>query len=141
MGIHYGMADDEEDKVARRMDYHGIHVIIAARVSALADGGQINITEAIRDAYLQIPEPERPDVVIHDLGMTHLKGLQNPEHLYVVYPKSLGDRHLFQAKEATEGENSPIPPSPRFGSRLSISSIPLTEEGSESEPGMPKATS
>lgn len=86
MGIHFGMADDEEDKVARRMDYHGIHMIIAARVSALADGGQIHITETIKEIVDALPESERPDIAIYDLGLVHLKGLMHPEHLYVVFP-------------------------------------------------------
>jgi adenylate cyclase len=84
MGIHFGMTDDEEDKVARRMDYHGVHMIIAARVSALADGGQIHITDTIREMYTRMPEKEQPNIAIFDLGLTNLKGLPNPEHLYVV---------------------------------------------------------
>lgn len=101
MGIHFGMTDDEEDKVARRMDYHGVHMIIAARVSALADGGQINITDTIRDMYLRTPEKDRPDIAMFDLGLTPLKGLPNPEHLYVVYPKPLADRHKMRSSSVS----------------------------------------
>lgn len=92
MGIHYGIADDEEDKVARRMDYHGIHMIIAARVSALADGGQIHITELVKEMYDALPERERPEMAIYDLGMVNLKGLLTPERLYVVRRNRLSDR-------------------------------------------------
>lgn len=133
MGVHFGMADDEEDKVARRMDYHGIHMIIASRVSALADGGQINITETIRDAFLQLPERERPDVVIYDVGMTPLKGLQNPEHLFVVYPRPLAERH--QMRRDSIG-NTRVD---RFTSQLSTLSIaeePTEETVSEADTRM-----
>jgi adenylate cyclase len=91
MGIHFGAADDEEDKVARRMDYYGIHVIIAARISALADGGEINITSSVLEFYQE--QKEFLDVELFDLGLKNLKGLPNPEHLYVLYPKQLAERH------------------------------------------------
>jgi adenylate cyclase len=128
MGIHYGMADDEEDKVARRMDYHGIHMIIAARVSALADGGQINITETIRRMFNEAPESERPDCTIIDLGMTPLKGLTNPEHLYVVYPRSLAGRHRLQSDSIKSGEQ----PSPlaKLSTLAIVEETPVDEEAS-----------
>ena len=122
MGVHYGIADDEEDKVARRMDYHGIHMIIAARVSSIADGGQINITETIRDTLLQLPEQEQLDVTIYDLGMTQLKGLQNPEHLYVVYPRQLAERHQMRRETSKSDKLT-----------TQLSTLSIAEESSDVE--------
>lgn len=131
MGIHFGMADDEEDKVARRMDYHGIHMIIAARVSALADGGQINITEAIWRELMALSEQERPDVAVFDLGMTQLKGLTNPEHVLAIYPQGLAERHRVRSDSvksvASDGSGLLIPQL----SALSFSTAECREGGSE----------
>ncbi|ODV61897.1 adenylate cyclase ASCRUDRAFT_33659 [Ascoidea rubescens DSM 1968] len=44
MGIHWGMPVCENDIITKRMDYFGPMVNRAARVSAVADGGQITIS-------------------------------------------------------------------------------------------------
>ncbi len=108
IGIHFGVADDEEDKVARRMDYQGLDMIIARRVSDLADGGQINITNVVYNSIMDLAEVERPDVVIHDLGFSQLKGISQPEHLYVVYPRKLAERHRLT--DGSRRESLPTSP-------------------------------
>lgn len=44
MGIHWGTPVSERDPITRRMDYFGPMVNRAARVSAVADGGQISLS-------------------------------------------------------------------------------------------------
>nr|AAY79378.1 adenylate cyclase [Fusarium proliferatum] len=44
MGIHFGDCVSETDPVTRRMDYFGPMVNKAARISAVADGGQITVS-------------------------------------------------------------------------------------------------
>ncbi|RMZ75018.1 hypothetical protein DV737_g5526, partial [Chaetothyriales sp. CBS 132003] len=123
MGIHWGRPVCEQDPITRRMDYFGPMVNKSARVSAVADGGQITvssdfITEVQRT--LEQHADERRDSVgsqdtisddplvsqirrelrqlssqgfeVKDLGEKKLKGLENPEYIYLMYPHSLVGR-------------------------------------------------
>ena len=124
MGIHWGKPVCEPDPITRRMDYFGPMVNRAARISAVADGGQISvssdaITEIQRtlEAYAEderrdsvgsqdtINEDPRGTVIrrelaqlssqgfeVKDLGEKKLKGLENPEFIYLIYPHSLAGR-------------------------------------------------
>ena len=133
MGIHWGRPVCEQDPITRRMDYFGPMVNKAARVSAVADGGQISvssdyISEIQRTLELyaetgddtekdgkdrrdsaESQQTEREDPMaaqikrelrqlssqgfeVKDLGEKKLKGLENPETIYLMYPHSLAGR-------------------------------------------------
>ncbi|GAA5988222.1 hypothetical protein JCM10908_002119 [Rhodotorula pacifica] len=61
MGIHWGEPVCEADPITRRMDYFGPIVNRAARISAVADGGQISasqdVIEIIQDVVMQQQKP------------------------------------------------------------------------------------
>lgn len=135
MGIHWGRPVCEQDPITRRMDYFGPMVNKAARVSAVADGGQISVSSDFiseiqrtlemyaetgegedgekdpdaRRASIESQTTERDDPMgaqirrelrqlssqgfeVKDLGEKKLKGLENPEFIYLVYPHSLAGR-------------------------------------------------
>lgn len=64
IGIHTGTA------IARDGDYFGRNVAIAARVAALATGGEVLATSGVRDAL-----DEDADVELTPMGEVELKGL------------------------------------------------------------------
>lgn len=70
IGIHCGPA------VERDGDLFGRNVALAARVAGAADGGEILVSEAVRDAV--------PDVPFGDAREVELKGLPGPHRLYPV---------------------------------------------------------
>ena len=124
MGMHYGRPVCEPDPITRRMDYFGPMVNKSARVSAVADGGQITVSSdfiaEVQRTLEQFAEEERRDSVgsqdtvnddplgtqirrelrqlssqgfeVKDLGEKKLKGLENPEYIYLMYPHSLAGR-------------------------------------------------
>ena len=122
MGIHWGKPVCEPDPITRRMDYFGPMVNKAARVSAVADGGQISVsTDAISEirrtfeAFAEDDDrrdsvgSEEDDAVtvqirkelrqihslgfeVKELGEKKLKGLENPEFIYLMYPHGLAGR-------------------------------------------------
>ncbi len=73
MGIHTGTAEERDG------DYFGPVLNRAARIMAAGHGGQILISSATADAVA-------PDGVLSlkDLGVHHLKDLDEPEHVYDV---------------------------------------------------------
>lgn len=95
MGLHWGQMESEVDPVTGRMDYNGVPVIIASRVSSLAQGGQILITKAVYDrvrGYTDVWD----ECEAFDLGLRKLKGIESTEHIYEVYPHELGERRLLE---------------------------------------------
>lgn len=124
MGIHWGRPVCEPDPITRRMDYFGPMVNKAARVSAVADGGQISVsTDAIQEIRRNFDtlqeDDERRDSIgsqdttddpmlaqirkelrqiqstgfeVKELGEKKLKGLENPEFIYLMYPHGLAGR-------------------------------------------------
>ena len=132
MGIHWGRPVCESDPITRRMDYFGPMVNKSARVSAVADGGQISVSsdfiseiqrmlelyadsgdddkdEKERRGSQESQTTERDDPMaaqikrelrqlssqgfeVKDLGEKKLKGLENPEFIYLMYPHSLAGR-------------------------------------------------
>lgn len=125
MGIHWGSPVCEVDPITNRMDYFGPMVNKAARISNEADGGQITVssdylTEIKRcvDAY----QNDRLEDTFHnervaadirremnalsntgfevkELGQRKLKGLENMEYVFVLYPPSLAEREKLRDKE------------------------------------------
>ena len=124
MGIHWGRPVCEQDPITRRMDYFGPMVNKAARVSAVADGGQITVSSdyiaEVQRTLESYAEDDRRDSIgsedtvnddpiaiqirrelrqlssqgfeVKDLGEKKLKGLENPEYIYLMYPHSLASR-------------------------------------------------
>nr|XP_031860394.1 uncharacterized protein CI109_004284 [Kwoniella shandongensis]KAA5527466.1 hypothetical protein CI109_004284 [Kwoniella shandongensis] len=115
MGVHWGAPECERDPITRRMDYYGPMVNRAARINASADGGQlmasqdvINEIAAVReyletsdedavnelqgDMKREINELRRIGLFVKDMGERKLKGLEVPEKLHLLYPKTLSGR-------------------------------------------------
>ncbi|TBU25159.1 adenylate cyclase-like protein [Dichomitus squalens] len=118
MGIHCGTPVCEPDPVTGRMDYFGPMVNRAARVNAVAAGGQImcsaDVTKEINALILNsgpktersyaqpqnaIDAIQRMGVKIFPIGERKLKGLEVPEYLSVLYPADLAARHDLEAFE------------------------------------------
>jgi len=140
MGIHWGTPVCEVDPVTKRMDYFGPMVNRAARISSVADGGQITVSsdfiaeiqrllethiESDRSASLGSEESMQDDAMsqmirrelrslssqgfeVKDLGERRLKGLENPEYIYLMYPHALSSRLVIQQQrsEAEAAANS-----------------------------------
>jgi class 3 adenylate cyclase len=73
IGIHVGPS------VRRGDDLFGRNVAMAARVAGQADGGEILVSEAVRDAV-----DGRPDIELCPPREVELKGLQGTHNLYAV---------------------------------------------------------
>jgi adenylate cyclase len=120
MGIHWGEPLAEPDPVTRRMDYYGPMVNKASRISACADGGQITVSsdfimeiQRCLETYQESTAPTEDsfddDIFarairnelrsltsqgfeVKDMGEKKLKGLENPEYIYSLYPHLLAGR-------------------------------------------------
>ncbi|ODN77508.1 hypothetical protein L202_04679 [Cryptococcus amylolentus CBS 6039] len=115
MGVHWGSPECERDPITRRMDYYGPMVNRAARINASADGGQLMasrdvlneisvfmeylkttdeqaLDELQGDSKREIMELRRIGVEVRDMGDRKLKGLEVPERLHLLYPKTLCGR-------------------------------------------------
>lgn len=73
IGIHMGKS------VRRGDDLFGRNVAMAARVAAQADGGEILVSEVVRDAVREID-----DITVDDGRDTELKGFSGSHRLYAV---------------------------------------------------------
>ena len=83
MGMHTGLAD------VRDGSYVGIDVHRAARIGAVAHGGQVLLSDAVRALVSQDLDPQ---VTLRDLGEHLLKDLDAPERLYQLAIDGLPDR-------------------------------------------------
>lgn len=120
MGIHCGQPVCEPDPVTGRMDYFGPMVNRAARVNAVAAGGQIMCSaDVIKEinarilesgphteyTYLQphaaVDAVRRMGVDIFPVGEVKLKGLEVPENLSILYPSDLAGRQNLEVFETT----------------------------------------
>lgn len=166
MGCHWGNPVCEIDPITRRMDYFGPMMNRTSRISAVADGGQITISADVEaelraleqladsvgdlnpDADDEYETPliaikrdmealKRTGFAISPVGERKLKGLENSEFIYLIYPNQLiGRLHMDRLKlEGThqtqlqaEGVHAPIVPGPE---RIIISDdvriIPLSD--------------
>ena len=83
MGLHSGEPARHED------GYVGLDVHRAARIAAVAHGGQVVLSEAARHLVgSQLP----PGVSLRDLGWHWLKDIEAPERLYQVVAAGLEER-------------------------------------------------
>lgn len=93
IGANFGRPSfSERDPMTHRTDYHGVAVIVAARLEGLAKGGQSLISDAFF-RQLQLEEVELSDYNFVEVGGLQLKGLDSPEFARIVYPVELADRH------------------------------------------------
>ncbi|AEO70098.1 uncharacterized protein THITE_2146951 [Thermothielavioides terrestris NRRL 8126] len=133
MGIHWGEPLAEQDPVTRRMDYLGPVVNKASRVSACADGGQITVSSDFileiqrcletyqetsaedtfdDDPYARAIRSELRSLSsqgfeVKEMGEKKLKGLENPEYIYSLYPHALAgriDQHNLHERAQSESE-------------------------------------
>jgi class 3 adenylate cyclase/streptogramin lyase len=74
MGLHSGAARLEHGR------YHGLSVHRAARISSVAHGGQVLLSESTR--ALLADEEELHEIGFHDLGSLALKGFDRPIRVY-----------------------------------------------------------
>ncbi|KAM0340985.1 hypothetical protein ACHAPU_010217 [Fusarium lateritium] len=142
MGIHFGDCVCETDPVTRRMDYFGPMVNKAARISAVADGGQITVsTDFISEIQRCLETYQDTDrgnasgsedafddetyasairkdlrsltsqgFEVKEMGEKKLKGLENPEVVYSLYPHALAGRiefHTQHEKKEEGGSDKP----------------------------------
>ncbi len=104
MGIHTGEPRCERDPMSGRMDYFGTAVNRAARVGGVGHGGQIVISES---SYSQVQD-DIDDVVVTDLGLISLKGLERPERIRQLQPGSLAER-TFPCLKSQNVKNTNLP--------------------------------
>lgn len=88
IGVHVGPVSSTLDRVTHRMDYYGSSVNRAARITSLAHGGQVLVS----DATWQEIKPDATRFVATRIGEFKLKGLEDPEEITQVLPFSLKER-------------------------------------------------
>ncbi|HEX6062560.1 MAG TPA: adenylate/guanylate cyclase domain-containing protein, partial [Candidatus Limnocylindria bacterium] len=76
MGMHTGEGTPASEKAGA--DYVGIDVHRAARIAAIAHGGQVLVSAATRMLAGELPD----GVALRDLGEHRLKDLTHPEHVF-----------------------------------------------------------
>jgi class 3 adenylate cyclase len=79
IGIHMGTL------VRRGDDLFGRNVAMAARVAGQADGGEILISDSVREAV-----EATPDIQLSTPRVAELKGLRGSHNLYAVTGSNLG---------------------------------------------------
>lgn len=125
MGIHWGRPVCEQDPITSRMDYLGPMVNKTARISGVAFGGQVAVsndflamlwkynaaheralTEPVEQAYnmdaeraleldKRVVQLTNMGFVIVDIGELRLKGIETPENICIVYAGSLRAREFY----------------------------------------------
>jgi predicted ATPase/class 3 adenylate cyclase len=92
-GLHAGV-DERRDN-----DFFGGAVNRAARITSVAHGGQVLLSQAVA-ALVRDRLPA--DVALRDLGSARLRDLASPEHIYqVVHPQLRADFPALRSLEAT----------------------------------------
>lgn len=105
MGIHTGAP------AVRDGGFEGMDVHRAARVMAVAHGGQVLLTDDARRAV-------DPQMCVRDLGFHRLKDLPEPEHLFqLVAPELPGE---FPPLQSLNRSNLPVPGNPLVGRQLEV---------------------
>jgi adenylate cyclase len=167
MGIHWGEPLCEPDPITRRMDYYGPMVNKASRISAIADGGQITVSSDFLSEIQrcfdtfgvsgEAPEESSYDedgfsaairkelrqlsgqgFTVKEMGEIKLKGLENPEVVYTLYPHALLGRMEYHAAHAAGREvaeaAAAIPPGATIGGEGKPAQLsPGSEPGFEPE--------
>jgi predicted ATPase/class 3 adenylate cyclase/DNA-binding CsgD family transcriptional regulator len=107
MGIHTG------EPLSAEMGYVGMDVHRAARISAVAHGGQVVISETTR-TLIETDLPE--EITLLDLGDHVLKDLARPQRLYQVVAQGLPSKfpppRSIDVGADRPGREAALPPSP-----------------------------
>lgn len=99
MGLHTG-----DTQIAADGNYYGPTMIRAARLRALAHGGQILISQSLR---VMVQDHLPLEASLSDMGMHRLKGMSRPERIYQLCHPSLRNEFPPLASEGAKG-NIPI---------------------------------
>ena len=161
MGIHWGTPVCEVDPVTKRMDYFGPMVNRSSRISSVADGGQICVSndfiaeiqrlfetnfdmdhtgsfDSSEDATMynamalmasgaapggedymtqlirrELRSLSSQGFEVKEKGLVPLKGLENPEHIFTIYPHALAGRFALQHQRVDAGPGAPGEPRAR----------------------------
>jgi predicted ATPase/class 3 adenylate cyclase len=95
MGIHTGTASLSDGELV------GMDVHRAARVMAVAYGGQVLVTDEVRRSVQPVP-------LLRDLGFHRLKDLPQPEHLFQLIAEGMESE--FPELRSLNRSNLPVPP-------------------------------
>ena len=104
IGVDIGKPEVVYDQVSKGYDYYGDVPNTAARVEAIAYGGQTLITKAVYD---QLSPAVRAECNVVDVGDVALKGLTVKTHVYQVMPKHL-TRNFSVPKQGTSAGTSEV---------------------------------
>lgn len=102
IGIHTGAPTLSDG------NFVGMDVHRAARVMAVAYGGQVLLTEEVRRSLPRVPS-------LRDLGFHRLKDLPHPEHLFQLIDEGLAGE--FPELRSLNRSNLPVPSGPIVGRR------------------------
>ena len=101
MGLHSGEPVRHED------GYVGLDVHRAARIAAVAHGGQVVLSEATRQlAGSRLPA----GASLRDLGLHRLKDIEAPEHIYQLVAAGLPERFPPLKSTLAEADGPGLPP-------------------------------
>ena len=114
IGVHLGKHSDLEegeggqvqtkyDKVAKGYDYYGPAVNAAARIEALAFGGQTLLSSEV---YTQLSDETKDKSLLHVVGGLHLKGIEDEMYIYQCLPRELKGRTfkgVFRRRDSDGG--------------------------------------
>eukprot|EP00756_Hemistasia_phaeocysticola_P045547 Hpha_TRINITY_DN19295_c0_g1::TRINITY_DN19295_c0_g1_i1::g.194366::m.194366 len=121
MGVHSGQPQCEVDPVTKRMDYYGPMVNKAARVSSLAQGGQIVVSEPTYDIMKPLIK-ELGNPVVTDGGERALKGISKNTRVYFMLP------HRLRKRKFKEPEKKPVEGPPQKDGGLERMHANMEEE-------------
>jgi predicted ATPase/class 3 adenylate cyclase len=107
MGLHSGKIRRHANNVV------GIEVHRAARIGSVAHGGQIVISNVVRDDIKK--SPLRSDVEIRDLGFHRLKDLRYPEALFDLVVPGLPSEFAPISSVGSNRTNLPVDLAPLYG--------------------------
>jgi class 3 adenylate cyclase len=86
MALHTGEAVPGPDG-----NYHGLAVNRTARILAAAHGGQVLCSATAAELLRRQREPE---ITLSDLGLYRLRGLDEPERLFLIQYEGVKEQHF-----------------------------------------------